>query len=85
MTTGQVLLAIIGIGIIVVGVMILMRQTSPSPLAPVTIIRDGPYHGETRREVNRGWGGWSRRWDGRGFGWGGAPYYSHKPFRPLVY
>lgn len=75
MDAGQVILAIIGVGIIVVGVMILMTLKAKQPNKGGEII--------VREEVPVqpwGLGGWN--WWG---GWNGAPYYSHVPMRPLLY
>jgi len=76
MDAGQIILAIIGIGIIVVGVMILMTLKAKQPNKGGEII--------VREEIPaQPWGvggGWN--WWG---GWNGAPYYSHMPMRPLLY
>ena len=79
MDTGTVLLTLVGIGIIVVGILNLMRM--PPQQSSVVVVD------ETRRYPGRGYGlypgwrsGWRPRWGPR---W--SPYYSHLPARHLVY
>jgi hypothetical protein len=72
MDAGQIILAIIGIGIIVVGVMILMtlKAKQPNKGGEIIVREDIPV---------QPWGTWAPAW------WNGAPYYSHVPMRPLLY
>jgi hypothetical protein len=71
MDTGTVILTLIGVGIIVVGILNLMRM--PPQQSSVVVVD------ETRRYPGRYSGlypGWRPRW---------GPYYSHLPARHLVY
>ena len=76
MDAGQIILAIIGLGIVAVGIAILMQLRAKVPNKGGEII--------VREEVpvqpwGFGGGWWPAAW------WNGAPYYSHVPMRPLLY
>ncbi len=79
MDAGQVILAIIGIGIIVVGVMIIMtlKAKQPNKGGEIIVREDVPVQ-------PWGWNAGAWWWPASAW-WNGAPYYSHVPMRPLLY
>lgn len=70
MNLGQVILAIIGLGIIAVGLLILaqLRAKQPNAGGEIIVREEGP----VQPWLPVAW-------------WNGAPYYSHVPMRPLMY
>lgn len=71
MDAGQIILAIVGLGIIAVGIAILMQLQAKVPNKGGEII--------VREDVPVQPWGLGPLW------WNGAPYYSHVPMRPLLY
>ena len=68
---GTFLLAAVGIGIIVTGIMLIMTMKQQPPVQKTVDVVPEP--------VGWGWGwagGWLPNW---------GPYYSHLPVRPLIY
>lgn len=66
---GTFLLAAVGVGVIVTGVILIMTLKQQQETKKEVVIQNEP--------IGWGWaGGWLPNW---------GPYYSHMPVRPLIY